>query len=100
MNDLCCKTHDLKTDKGVFHLSWVNKKPFEIRYDDRGFLIGDEVVLKETKHTGKEMTEGAPLIYTGRRIRAKILSRIIGYGLGDKWCVMGVEELHRIDEST
>lgn len=99
MSDLCCKTHNLKTDKGVFHLSWRGKKPFEIRKNDRHFRTGEEMVLKETKYTSEEMAGGASLLYTGRRIRVKILSMVSGYGVRRGWVVMGVEELHRVDES-
>ena len=89
-------THNLKTDSAVFCLSWAEKKPFEIRYDDRCFEVGDELVLFETKFSGEEMrNEGKPLEYTGRRIRQKITSKVKNYGLLPDWCVLGVTELHR-----
>ena len=90
------KTHNLKTDKEVFNLSWHEEKPFEIRCDDRHFNVGEELVLYETEFTGEEMKNGKPLIFTGRRIRQHILSKIKGeYGILPDFCVMGVEELHR-----
>jgi hypothetical protein len=91
-------THNLKTDREVFELSWKGRKPFEIRFDDRCFLVGDELVLFETVHSGQQMKEGKPLIFTGRRIRQKVLSKVSGkYGIKDSWCVLGVAELHRED---
>lgn len=97
MNDwLPAKTHELKTDTAVFQLSWEGKKPFEVRYNDRAFIVGDELVLMETKHSGEEMKEGKPLAFTGRRIRQKVLSVVSDYGMQPDWCVMGVEEMHRV----
>ncbi len=92
-------THNLKTDFDVFEQSWQRLKPFEIRFDDRNFQVGDELVLCETKHSGSNMKFGAPLVYTGRRIRQRILSKLCGiYGLKPGWCILGVEELHRVNE--
>lgn len=90
-------THNLKTDKAVFSLSWDNKKPFEIRYDDRCFEVGDELVLYETEFSGEEMKAGKPLVYTGRRIRQEVISKVKNYGLLPDWCVLGVEQLHKAD---
>jgi hypothetical protein len=96
---LPAKTHELKTDPEVFQLSWGGKKPFEIRYDDRIFRVGDELVLMETHNPGLEMKEGKPLLFTGRRIRQKVISIISGYGMQPGWCVMGVEEMHRMTDT-
>ena len=91
-------THNLKTDPFVFQESWDRKKPYEIRFDDRNFREGDELVLYETEYSGDKMLNGAPLKYTGRRIRQKILSKLAGrYGIKTGWCILGVEELHRED---
>ena len=89
-------THNLKTDKEVFELSWDGRKPFEIRFDDRDFQVGDELVLFETAYSGQQMKEGKPLVFTGRRIRQKVLSKVSGnYGIKNDWCVLGLAELHR-----
>lgn len=39
--------HELKTTPGYFEQVWTGAKTFEIRYDDRGYQRGDEVVLQE-----------------------------------------------------
>lgn len=89
-------TQNLKTDPYVFQMSWEGYKPFELRYDDRNFSVGQEIVLYETEFSGSEMKAGKPLKYTGRRIRQRIISKITGlYGLDPFWCALGVEELHR-----
>jgi len=100
--DINAITHDLKTDNPVFEQSWLNLKPFEIRFDDREFNVGDELVLHETRYTGADMICGKPLEYTGRRIRQEILSilRDDQYGLKKGWCILGVKELHRVDDTT
>jgi len=93
--------HELKTDGWVFDLSWRRKKPFEIRYDDRQFMVGDELLLLETTKTGEEIPNGAELAYTGREISCKVLSKVKStienpkYGLAHGWCVLGVEEIGR-----
>ena len=101
-------THELKTDGEVFQLSWDNKKPYEIRVNDRDFQIGDEIVLRETKHSGESMKEPTglsigekmPLIYTGRRIRQEILSILSDcYGLKDDWCILGTKEIYRVNDN-
>jgi hypothetical protein len=58
--------HHLKTDPKPFQATYLGDKPYEIRFDDRGFEIGDTLTLEETKFTGEEMKAGKPLIYTGR----------------------------------
>lgn len=87
--------HVLKTDPEVFQASWDGLKPWEIRFDDRGFEVGHTVVLKETRHSGEEMRNGAPLIYTGRMTLATIAYILRGqiYGLADGWCVMTLRPL-------
>lgn len=40
-------THSLKTDTSYFVAVAEGRKPFEIRYDDRGYQAGDRVLLRE-----------------------------------------------------
>ena len=53
--------HELKLNKIYFEKALNGKKPFEIRYNDRDYKVGDEIVLKE-------WDDG----YTGREISGKI----------------------------
>lgn len=41
------KTHELKTDPEFFELFRLGKKTAELRYDDRGYEVGDWLVLRE-----------------------------------------------------
>ena len=52
--------HELKTWRRYFDPVWRGAKPFEIRSNDRGFQVGDELWLRETKddtehYTGREV---------------------------------------------
>lgn len=84
--------HELKTDGEMFQAVKEGRKTFEIRKNDRNFKVGDELWLKETLHTGKEMAEGQPLEYTERIIAVTVTYVLPGpiYGLVDGWCVMSV----------
>lgn len=77
------KEHHLKTDQGVFQASLDGKKPYELRFDDRGFEVGDILCLEETQFTGEEMKDGKPLVYTGRVLRREVIHILRGpiYGL-------------------
>lgn len=86
-------THELKTDSDVFQAVQSRKKTFEIRFDDRGFQLGDVLNLKETKSTGSEMKSGAPLVYTGNAISVIVKHILKGpiYGLREGWVIMSIE---------
>ena len=49
---------ELKTDSAVFQATANGHKNWEIRFNDRGYEVGDWLVLKETKYTGAEMKKG------------------------------------------
>lgn len=91
--------HELKTDPLVFQDVWDKRKRFEIRRDDRGFQIGDGLLLRETKHTGKEMAVGAPLVYTSRELREVVCYILRGpiYGLAAEWAILGLRESAGMD---
>jgi ASC-1-like (ASCH) protein len=84
------KQHELKTDSEVFDATQDGKKNFEIRFNDRDYQIGDMLILQETEHTGLEMKNGSPLIYTGYSIKAQVTYILRGpiYGLATGWVIM------------
>ena len=87
------KEHMLKTDPAVFQDVLDGSKTFEIRFNDRGYQIGDLIVLKETKFTGQQMKSGQPLAYTGREIQKRISYVLGGYGLQDDRVILGVQDI-------
>lgn len=82
------KTHELKTDPAVFAAVLVGQKTHEIRFNDRGFAVGDTLLLRETTWTGEAMRAGAPLVYTGRTDTRTVSHILTGYGLADGWCIL------------
>jgi hypothetical protein len=82
--------HELKTDPEVFQALIDGKKTYELRKDDRGFMVGDTLTLRETCDTGADMAAGAPLEYTGRttgRVVTHVLHGPI-YGLAEGWVIL------------
>ncbi|WP_151753050.1 DUF3850 domain-containing protein [Acinetobacter soli] len=84
------KIHELKTDSEVFQAVFEGRKTFEIRFNDRDFKVGDELVLLETIHTGEQMKRGKPLLYSGNELRKKVSYILSGYGLQDGWVILGI----------
>ncbi|WP_445009913.1 ASCH/PUA domain-containing protein [Vreelandella stevensii] len=87
------KTHELKTDPAVFQALSIGAKTFEIRKDDRGFEVGDTLILRETVSPGHLMAHGAKLEYTGRQEQRKVTHILRGptYGLTEGWVIMSVD---------
>jgi hypothetical protein len=88
-------THELKTDPEVFDDVAAGNKTFEIRRDDRGFKVGDTLILRRTKYSGAEMRHGHLLIYTGETARRTVTHILRGpvYGLKDGWVIMSLNEI-------
>jgi len=89
--------HTLKTDIYSFQAIYDGRKKHEIRFNDRDYRTGDDLALKETKHTGEEMKAGEPLIFTGASILAKVTHVLHGpiQGLMDGWVIMSIEVLYK-----
>ena len=83
-------THDLKTDPKVFQDVINGNKTFEIRFNDRDFQVGDELILKETKYSGEQMKNGNSLEFTGRQLIKNVSYVLSGYGLQDGWVILGI----------
>ncbi len=86
-------THELKCDPQPFQAVSNGFKTFEIRFDDRGFKLGDTLVLREHERPAKG--DGTPDqgVYTGRFLECDVthIVRAPKYGLQGKWCVMAIK---------
>ncbi len=80
-------THCLKTTPPFFQHIQSGAKPFELRKDDREFLVGDTLVLQEyNPDTGE---------YTGRTHSCNITYLLRGQPwLADGYVAMGLENTH------
>ena len=84
--------HKLKTEPGPFQSVLDGVKTFEIRVNDRNYQVGDHLSLQEIKQSYALMRAGAPLIYTGREIDAKVVGIMQGvYGLQPGWCILSIK---------
>jgi len=82
LNDDDMKTHYLKTWPKFFEDVASGKKTFELRKDDRGFEIGDTVILDEWCPDKKEFTK--------RRYNFTIKYKLTGgqFGLENGYCIL------------
>ena len=84
-------SHKLKTDTEAFQAVVEGRKTFEIRFNDRNFKVGDELVLLETIYTLEEqMKHGKPLLFSGNELRKTVSYVLSGYGLQDGWVILGI----------
>ena len=89
--------HELKTDIRPFQDIVSGRKTFEVRKDDRGYTVGDILLLRDTLSTDEAMMAGAPLAYTGRQIRVEVTYILFGastgrspYGIAKGFVVMSI----------
>lgn len=86
-------THDLKTHPEPFQAAWEERKTYEVRKDDRGFEVGDHLILREWDPRTR--------CYTLRHIVADVRYKTRGgtWGIPDGLCVLGIAilERHQID---
>jgi ASC-1-like (ASCH) protein len=75
--------HNLKIQPEYFKEVCTGKKSFEIRINDRGYQVGDTLILCEFERNE----------YTGRVIERKI-TYITGYAHQEKLCVNGYRLRH------
>ena len=77
------KTHELKTLPDYFSALWSGAKRFELRNNDRGFAIGDWLVLREWS-----VRDG----YSRRARRAAVTYILEGTNLlPDQMCILSLE---------
>lgn len=91
--------HELKTLPQYFKAVVSDEKTFEIRKNDRGFQVGDILILKEynqglTDSTGSEKVVIQEQGYTGKEIRKVITYILKGgrYGLHQGYVILALGE--------
>lgn len=86
-------THSLKVWPSYFTAVIEGRKNFELRRDDRGFSLGDTLLLKEW--------DPAMEVYTGRHAYREIgyIARDVpGFGLMSGFCIMAFKPLETDEE--
>jgi len=86
--------HELKTHPQFFAALYAGNKTFEVRKDDRGFKIGDELLLKEFYPDGASW-DSTKIGYTGRILHRRIDYILRGgkFGIEEGFCVMAVSQI-------
>lgn len=89
MNKRHFNVHELKTHPDVFQDVWDERKPFEIRYNDRDFRVGDILRLKEWLPD--------TLSFSGRIADRKVTYILQGaeaekFGCKKNYCIMAIEK--------
>lgn len=91
------RTYKLKCWPEPFAAMLDGRKNFEFRRDDRGFAVGDELILQEWDPAGRSMSSGVlghhvtGGDYTGRAKRALVTYILRGqFGMPDGYVVMGL----------
>lgn len=75
--------HELKILPEYFEAVTDGTKRFELRKDDRGFTVGDEIILKEWNGTE----------YTGRSVKKQISYILKNYtGLAKGYAVLSLKD--------
>jgi hypothetical protein len=82
--------HELKTLEKYFNDLESGEKTFELRKNDRGFLPGHQLLLREYNLESKS--------YTGRTLHRKINYVLAGpeaeqFGLKPGYCILGLCEV-------
>ena len=77
-------THELKTWPEFYLALEKGRKTFEVRKDDRGFMVGDLLVLKEWDPRRE--------LYTGREMHKEVSYRMPGgqFGIQPGYVVLGL----------
>jgi len=83
--------HRVKTWPPFFRDALLGKKPFELRINDRGYLVDDILVQEEYDPVLKD--------YTGMKHRQRITYVLrwqdvpSSWGLKEGWCILGLKEI-------
>lgn len=85
------KRHELKTDPAAFAAVLAGTKTHEIRFNDREFAVGDELLLLETVRAEEDRAFGQAHEFTGRDLLRSVTHIQEGYGLKPGWVILSLE---------
>jgi len=88
-------THELKVWPEYFEAIVDGSKTFEVRRDDRGFQVGDTLVLREWDPNVKEAgVDWYAPAYTGRELKREVTYILRGptFGIEAGYCVVGLSD--------
>lgn len=85
------KRHELKTDPAAFHAVRLGTKTHEIRFNDRDFAVGDELLLRQTVFAAADLKPGQSHQYTGAELLRRVTHIQEGYGLAPGWVILSME---------
>jgi ASC-1-like (ASCH) protein len=85
--------HELRTWPHFFEAVWDGRKTAELRRDDRGFAVGDIILLQEYEPTSGD--------YSGREILARVTHIVDSatFGLQDGHVMLSMAILSRVTRS-
>jgi hypothetical protein len=82
--------HELKTLSQYFNNIWDGTKRFEVRKNDRGYSVGDTLILKEGDLGGHGMTDhDLTFVYSGRIVTASVIYILNGGEFGGAGRIRG-----------
>lgn len=81
------RIHDLKCEPGVWESLRLGDKPFEVRFNDRDFKVGDDLLLRS--YSPETQT------YTGEWILARVgyILTDTKYGMKDGYVIMAIKQV-------
>ena len=82
--------HSIKIQKTYFESVLNDTKTFELRKNDRGYEVGDNLILNEIDENNR---------YTGRNITVVVTYILNGpvYGLPSGYCIMAVKKCEKTE---
>lgn len=88
-------THELKIMPPYYDWVFSGLKTFEIRKDDRGYKVGDELLLKEwlpeDRYRLFALESLSAKKFTGREHLVKVTCIVKGFGLKEGYVVLGIK---------
>jgi hypothetical protein len=85
------KRHELKTDPAAFDAVRHGTKTHEIRFNDREFAVGDELLLRQTVFAAADLKPGQTNSYTGAELLRRVTHIQEGYGLAPGWVILSFD---------